>query len=76
MLREGKAGHRGEIWATIIGLVDAQATYVRPDRAVVLGYGHLGAFPAELTVKRVVDIVVKSTPTYDYGEMRRRAPHL
>jgi len=38
------------------------------------GYGHLGSFAAELVVKRVYDVLIRSTPTYNYGQMV--GPHL
>jgi len=71
MIREARAGKREEIWVTMIGKLRTPV-YVRADRAVSGGYGHLGAFPAELVVERVTDIAVKANATYDYRELLRR----
>lgn len=68
LIREAKAGLRGEIWMTVLGKVRARQTYIREDGAVFLGYGHLGVLPAQLVVKRIFDIEVKrDPPTYDYS---------
>lgn len=65
---QAERGLRGEIWMTVVGMVRAPKEYVRADGAVFAGYGHLGAFPAELVVKRIFDIEVKrDPPTYDYS---------
>jgi len=69
VLSEARAGRREEIWVTLTGLIRAPEVYVRPDGRVVGGFGHLNSLPAELVVKRVVEIRVRSTPTYDYGQM-------
>jgi len=64
--REAKAGHREQIWVTVIGLLQS------PDPSsgrILGGYGHLGAYPAQLVVKRVSDIKVKAEPTYDYRQL-------
>jgi hypothetical protein len=69
VLREAKAGHREEIWVSIIGLVRAPKSYIREDGQVVGGYGHLGGFPAQLVVQRVSKMWIKQVPTYDYGQL-------
>jgi len=69
--REGKARRHEEIWVTITGQIRAPAGYIRKDGQIVGGYGHLGVFPAELVVKRILGTSIKSNPTYDYGELLR-----
>jgi hypothetical protein len=71
VVREAKAGQREEIWATVVGFVRAPVTYIR-DGKVVGGYGHLGAFPAELVVEHISDVSIMPAPTYDYRELLRR----
>jgi hypothetical protein len=71
---EAKAGKREEIWATIVGLVRAPSSYVRADGRTVGGYGHLGVFPAEIIVERVLKTEIVSNPTYDYSEVLRGRP--
>jgi hypothetical protein len=73
-LRAGKQGRSVEIWATITGQVRAQPGYLLPDKRVRGGYGPGATLPAELVVKRVVDIEVKpvSHPRYDYRPPRAR----
>ena len=73
-LREAKAGHREEIWATVTGVLRAPQSYIREDGRVVGGYGHLAVFPAELVVERILGTTIKPTPTYDYGALLRRPP--
>jgi hypothetical protein len=70
--QQARAGNRAEIWVTVVGKVRAPATYIRGKGRVVGGYGHLGVFPAELVVKDVSNVVLKSNPTYDYRELLRR----
>lgn len=68
LMREAKRGLRGEVWITVLGKVRAPREYVRADGKVFGGYGHLGALPAQLVVKRIFDIEVKrDPPTYDYS---------
>lgn len=70
--REARAGHREEIWVTVVGRLRCPPSYIAQDGRVVGGYGHLGSLPAELVVERVYDIEVRPTATYDYGEILRR----
>lgn len=63
--REGQAGHREEIWVTMIGKLEAAR--LRDDGKVVGGYGHLGVLGGELAVERVLDIELTPEPTFDYG---------
>lgn len=74
-LEAGKQGRSVEIWATIIGQIRAQSEYVLPDGRVRSGFGHLGAFPAEVVVKQITDITVKPVPKsrYDY-RLRKPRP--
>ena len=69
VIREGKAGRREEIWATMTG--ELRAIEIFKDGRVIGGYGHLGAFAAELVVHRVFDVEIKANPTYDYRTMLR-----
>jgi hypothetical protein len=69
VLREAKARRREAIWVSVTGLVRAPASYVREDGKVVAGYGHLGTLPVELVVKQIRDVLIKPTPTYDYGAL-------
>jgi hypothetical protein len=73
VINEAATGRKEEIWVTVVGQLRAPRAYVRGDGRVVGGYGHLGVFPAELVVHRILDIAVDSTPTYDYREMVRRS---
>jgi hypothetical protein len=72
VMAAAKVGLRGEIWVTIVGFVRAPESYVRKDGGTVqLGYGHLGVFPAEISVHYMKDVEFKCVPTYDYGEIWR-----
>ena len=66
VIRVGQEGHRAEVWATVTGLLRGPYRTGRPGKVTIGGFGHLGVYPAELVVKRVSDIEVKPTPTYDY----------
>jgi hypothetical protein len=72
-IREGQQGHRVVIWATVVGEVRAPERYVLPSGAVVLGYGHLGALPAEIVIRRVVNVEVKPDPASRYDYTPRKA---
>ena len=61
-VREAKAGRRVEVWVTMGGKRRAREHYVLNDKQTAGGYGHLGVFPAELVVQRVLDINVKPNP--------------
>jgi hypothetical protein len=76
--REAKQGRRVELWVTVVGRLRASAhrSPVGPcDMMVKGGYGHLGAFPAQLVVKNFRDIEVVPNPDspYDYSKMFRGA---
>ena len=67
---------RFEIWVTVVGKLDtnAQPSPLGPcDRigSHTLGYGHLGAYPGQIVVRRFLDIKVKENPNspYDYSDM-------
>lgn len=69
-----RTGQRFELWVTVIGRLQARAEHspVGPcDRAAWGVYGHLGSFPAQLTVEAFRDIEVKVNPKspYDYAHM-------
>jgi len=70
------AGKRFEIWVTVVGRLATRAT--RSPRGPCdrknwgpVGYGHLGAFPAQITVESFRDIEVKvnAKSPYDYANM-------
>jgi hypothetical protein len=76
--REAKLGRRVEVWATVMGRLRASdhRSPVGPcDRVVNGGYGHLGAFPADLVVQSVSDLelVPNANSPYDYSNMYRGA---
>lgn len=71
VLDEARKKRRGEIWVTVSGIVQGPEKHSEGNSVQVGGYGHLGAFPAQLVVERIADVVVKPTPTYDYGEISR-----
>jgi hypothetical protein len=71
-----KTGKRFEIWVTVMGRVQTRArrSPLGPcDRKSwgMYGYGHLGAFPAQIVVESIRDIDVKKNAQslYDYGNM-------
>lgn len=72
--RDAKQGKRVEIWVTVLGQVRA-SPHRSPggpcDRVVNGGYGHLGAFPAQLVVKRItnIEVVPSAHSPYDYSNM-------
>ena len=71
-----RAGKRFEIWVTVVGRLETRAT-LSPrgpcDRKSwgLVGYGHLGVFPAQITVESFRDIEVRVNPKspYDYANM-------
>ncbi|MGC2658849.1 MAG: hypothetical protein WA324_12905 [Bryobacteraceae bacterium] len=69
-------GKRFEIWVTVVGRLRTRAkrSSLGPcDKKSwgLPGYGHLGAFPAQIDVDSFRDIEVKVNPQspYDYGNM-------
>lgn len=77
---EAKKGKRLEIWVTAVGRLNTHArrTPLGPcDRigSRLSGYGHLGAYPAQLVVKYFTDLEIKANPKspYDYSKMYRGA---
>jgi hypothetical protein len=73
---EAKGGKRLEIWVTAVGRLrtHAKRTSLGPCDRIggrLSGYGHLGAFPAELEVESFRDIQVKENPKseHDYAHM-------
>ncbi|HUP02525.1 MAG TPA: hypothetical protein VMU19_00965 [Bryobacteraceae bacterium] len=74
--REAKKGKRFEIWVTAHGTLNTQARRLAggPCDEVgshYFGYGHLGAFPAELVVTSFSDIQVieNADSPYDYADI-------
>jgi hypothetical protein len=77
-VREAKQGRRFEVWVTVTGRIGASdhRSPVGPCDVVVNGgYGHLGAFPAQIVVEAFNDIkIVPNTDSpYDYSRVRRSA---
>ncbi len=73
---EAKKGKRLEIWVTAVGQLETMADLspLGPCDKVgsrYQGYGHLGVFPAQISVSSFRDIEVKENPksTYDYGNI-------
>jgi hypothetical protein len=76
VVKEAQRGSRGAIWVTITGrLLGPWHTDDHGNR-IYGGYGHLGAFPAEIIVDHVSDIELKPTPKLNYREMFPRRPHM
>jgi len=77
---KAKKGKRLEIWVTAVGHLETMAR-LSPNGpcdkkgSMYMGYGHLGAFPAQLTVRSFTNIEVKENPKspYDYSHMYRGA---
>jgi hypothetical protein len=73
---EAKTGKRFEIWVTVVGHLKTKAKSSRKGPCDEKtwrsrGYGHLGAYPAQLVVDHFADIELKVNPNspYDYGHM-------
>jgi len=71
---EAKKGKRFEVWVTAVGQLETSPSPPAPcDMAArkFRGYGHLSAFPAQITVSSFRDIEVKENPKseYDYANM-------
>jgi hypothetical protein len=76
--REAKEGRRVEVWVTVRGRLKTSEhrSPVGPcDRAVEGGFGHLGAFPAQIVVEAIEDIQIVPNPAsrYDYSSMHHGA---
>ena len=68
---EAKAtGKRFEIWVTVVGRLRTRVKR-SCDWKSVGGYGHLGAFPAQIIAESMRDIEVRVNPKspYDYANM-------
>lgn len=77
---EAKKGKRFEIWVTAIGRLRTQAHHspLGPCDTMGSGYfgfGHMGAYPAQLVAERFLDIEVRANPKspYDYANMYKGA---
>ncbi len=75
---EAKKGKRFEIWVTVVGYLEAtrRLSKLGPcDRigSRYTGYGHLGAYPAQLVLHHFQKIEVKDNPAspYDYANLHR-----
>ena len=70
---EAKKGKRFEIWVTVTGLLETRLLRGPCDKvgSNYIGYGHLGAWPAQLVVKSISDIEVRENPNseYDYANV-------
>jgi hypothetical protein len=73
---DAKTGRRFEIWVTAVGRLRTHARRSPLDPcdkqgSRYFGYGHLGAYPAQLDVTHFTDVVVKENPKspYDYANM-------
>lgn len=71
-----KRGIHLEVWVTAIGQLQTQAKHspLGPcDRigSNLTGYGHLGAYPAQMEVTRFTDMEIKDVPgsPYDYRDV-------
>jgi hypothetical protein len=76
--REAKKGNRFEVWVTVVGRLRtvARRTRLGPCDTIgshYYGYGHLGAFPAQIEVERFSDIEITANPAspYDYSHLYR-----
>ena len=76
--REAKQGKRVEIWVTVRGNLktsDHRSPAGPCDRVANSGFGHLGAFPAQIVVEGFSDVQVvpKANSPYDYDNTYRGA---
>ena len=69
VLKQSRAGFRGAIWVTMTGRLQGPWHPSDHGTRAYGGYGHLGAFPANLVVDHVSDIQLKSAPRYNYREL-------
>jgi len=76
--REAKQGKRVEVWVTVLGRLRANPhrSPVGPcDIVMNRGYGHLGAYPAQLVAEGFSDIQVipNANSPFDYSKIYRGA---
>ena len=71
-----KAGQHPEVWVTVVGRLQTsvRSSHLGPcDKKSwhLPGFGHLGAFPAQITVDRFVELELRENPQsrYDYANM-------
>ena len=70
-----RSGKRFEIWVTVVGRLQTVAKHSRLGpcnrNSWGPGYGHLGVFPAQITVETIRDIEIRISPQspYDYANM-------
>jgi hypothetical protein len=72
VIQEGLRRRREEVWVTVVGQLRGPVWHLRNGEKGTGGYGHLGAYAAQLVVKRVENIEVKPNPSYDYFQL---VPH-
>lgn len=72
VIRLGEEGRQAEVWVTVVGQLRGPYRTARAGKVSAGFYGNQGVYPAELVVKRVTDIEVKPTPTYDYRKILPR----
>jgi hypothetical protein len=72
--KRAKAGQRVELWVTVVGVLktNARRSPLGPCDKIGSGYfgfGHLGAFPAQIKVKEIRDVELKQNDKspYDYS---------
>jgi hypothetical protein len=68
------SGKRFEIWVTVVGRLQTKAKrspHGPCDRKSWGSYGHLGVFPAQITVEsfRAIEVKVDPQSPYDYANM-------
>jgi hypothetical protein len=73
VIREARQRQYLQIWVTVVAQVRGPQRRLRTGQSRSIGgYGHLGMYPAQLVVKRIDNIIVRPTPTYDYRNMLPR----
>ena len=63
LLKSRERGELGRVWITFVGKIETRhplrvRTYSPGGGPLTLGFGHLGAFPAQLVVKTAKDLVI------------------
>lgn len=76
--REAKRRNRVEVWVTVVGKLRTMArrTSLGPCDKIesqYFGYGHLGAFPAQIEVESFSDVQITTNPVslFDYSNLYR-----
>jgi len=76
--QEAKQARRVEVWVTVRGKVNSsdRRSPIGPcDRIVNSGFGHLGAFPAQIVVESFTDVRItpNANSPYDFSHVYRGA---